>query len=40
MWGVLDYPYIPTAIWNEDEVQAAAELMAPKVWDLLTGGQG
>ena len=33
---IVDYPWIPTAIWDEDEVQRLAKEVAPKVLAKLT----
>ena len=33
---LVDYPWIPTAIWDEDEVQRLAKEVAPKVLAKLT----
>lgn len=34
---LVDYPWIPTAIWDEDEVRRLAKEVAPKVLAKLTG---
>jgi hypothetical protein len=33
----VDYPYIPTATWSADEIQALAKELAPQVRELLLG---
>jgi hypothetical protein len=33
----VDYPYIPTATWEPEEIQALAKELAPQVRDLLLG---
>ena len=35
---IVDYPYIPTALWNEDEIRDLARAVAPKVRERLTAG--
>ena len=32
------YPYIPTAIWSDDEIRTLAKQVAPAVMSLLTRG--
>lgn len=32
---VVDYPYIPTATWSDDEITVLAKELAPQVRDLL-----
>jgi hypothetical protein len=31
----VDYPYIPTATWSDDEIAALARALAPRVQELL-----
>lgn len=31
----VDYPYIPTATWTDDEITTLAKELAPEVRDLL-----
>lgn len=31
----VDYPYIPTATWSDDEITTLAKAIAPDVVDLL-----
>jgi hypothetical protein len=31
-----DYPYIPTAVWSDEEIQKLARELAPAVVELLT----
>ena len=33
----VDYPYIPTATWSDDEIAALARALAPRVQELLLG---
>ena len=33
-----DYPYVPTAIWSDDEIDRLAEELTPAVLSLLTRG--
>lgn len=33
-----DYPYIPTAIWSDQEIQTLADEVVPGVLSLLTRG--
>ena len=37
---VVDYPWIPTAMWADDEIQKLAESIAPSVIDRLCGRPG
>lgn len=32
---VVDYPYIPTATWTDDEIAEVVEAVAPRVRELL-----
>ena len=33
----VDYPYIPTATWSDDEIEILAKHLAPQVRELLLG---
>jgi hypothetical protein len=33
----VDYPYIPTATWSDDEIATLARALAPRVQELLLG---
>ena len=33
---LVDYPWIPTAIWDEDEIRQLAKEVAPRVLAKLT----
>lgn len=33
---LVDYPWIPTAVWNDDEVRELARILAPKVLAKLS----
>jgi hypothetical protein len=33
----VDYPYIPTATWSDDEIEILAKHLAPQVRALLLG---
>ena len=33
---VVGYPYIPIAVWTDEECRAVARLVAPQVRELLT----
>ena len=35
---VVDYPYIPTAIWSKDEIRDLAREVAPRVKERLVAG--
>ena len=35
---IADYPYIPTAIWSDEEIDQLAETLVPAVQALLTRG--
>ena len=35
---IADYPYIPTAIWSDGEIEELAEILTPAVRSLLTRG--
>lgn len=35
---VVDYPWIPTAVWTDDEVRALARQLAPRVIERLARG--
>lgn len=35
---IADYPYIPTAIWSDEEIDKLAAELAPAVASLLTRG--
>lgn len=37
---VVDYPWTPTAIWSDDEIQKLAREIAPTVIDRLCGKTG
>ncbi len=33
---LVDYPWIPTAVWTDEEVRALAQRLAPKVIERLS----
>ncbi len=33
---IVDYPWIPTAVWSDTEIRDLAKLVAPQVLDHLT----
>ena len=33
---IAEYPYIPTAVWSDDEIESLAATLAPAVKSLLT----
>ena len=35
---IAEYPYIPTAVWSDDEIDTLAATLAPAVQSLLTRG--
>ena len=35
---IAEYPYIPTAVWSDDEIDSLAATLAPAVKSLLTRG--
>ncbi len=35
---IADYPYIPTAIWSDEEIDTLADSLFPAVRALLTRG--
>ena len=35
---IADYPYIPTAVWSDGEIEELAEILTPAVRSLLTRG--
>ena len=35
---IADYPYIPTAIWSDEEIEVLAGILTPAVRSLLTRG--
>ncbi|MFK7895803.1 MAG: hypothetical protein AB8G23_08215 [Myxococcota bacterium] len=37
---VVDYPWIPTAMWSDSEIQNLAEAVAPTVIERLCGKTG
>ena len=35
---IADYPYIPTALWSDEEIDQLADTLTPAVLSLLTRG--
>ena len=33
----VDYPYIPTATWSDEEIETLAQELAPRVREMLLG---
>jgi hypothetical protein len=36
---VVDYPYIPTALWSKEEIQELAREVAPQIRERLTAAR-